>query len=304
MSFDALVQYVAADAKSSIAGFLPELVLCVAIVLLLVVRVAGWRVRGDAYLISTIGALAALLVAVLDAREGSLFLPLVEKSPHSPRVGAELFTGMIVYDHFTQFWRILLAGFLVLFLRLTRLTGVPDDEDGPDIYSLVIGSTIGLMSMASANHVLMIFLAMELASVPTYILAGLNKGRRQASEAALKYAVYGAAASGVMIYGMSLLCGVLGSLHLPTMAERLAATLGDPALADRQTMLVLGGLFFAVGLAFKLATFPFHFWAPDVFEGATAEMGAFLSVASKAGALALTMRVALTFAGGPLVPEP
>ena len=114
----------------------------------------------------------------------------------------------------------------------------------------------------------------------------------------MKYAVFGAGTAGVMLYGMSLLVGVLGSAHLPTMTARLAAMLQDPSHveAGRSTVLILGGLMLTVGVAFKLSAVPFHFWAPDVFEGATAEVAAFLSVASKAAALGLLVRLATGFA--------
>ena len=107
----------------------------------------------------------------------------------------------------------------MLFRRvLARLTGIADREDGQDFYTLALGATLGLCIMASANHLLTIFLGVEMASVPSYVLAGIVKGRRRSSEAALKYAVYGAGTAGVMLYGVSLLAGVLGTAHLPTMA--------------------------------------------------------------------------------------
>jgi NADH-quinone oxidoreductase subunit N len=129
------------------------------------------------------------------------------------------------------------------------------------------------------------------------VLAGILKGRRRASEAALKYAVYGAGAAGVMLYGISLLAGLVGSAHLPTIATRLVA-MDIPAMAAGEgggslMVLALSGLMIMVGLAFKLSAVPFHFWCPDVFEGASAEVDAFLSVASKAAAMALLVRVAL-----------
>ncbi len=160
--------------------------------------------------------------------------------------------------------------------------------------------------MVTANHALMVVLGIEMASVPCYVLAGILRHRRTSSEAALKYAVFGAAAAGVMLYGISLLSGVLGSAHLPTMAQRLADFLqnrGDPQYHNTAVVLVLGGLMMAVGLAFKLSAVPFHFWAPDVFEGAPAEVGMFLSIASKAAAVALLTRLALLFSGGLLSPS-
>ena len=99
----------------------------------------------------------------------------------------EIFTGMLVYDGFSVFMRGLLLGFLVLFIVFTAISGIPDRDDGPDIYSLVLGATLGFCLMAAANHLLMVFMAVEMASVPCYVLAGMLKGRKVASEAALKY---------------------------------------------------------------------------------------------------------------------
>lgn len=149
--------------------------------------------------------------------------------------------------------------------------------------------------MVSANHLLTVFMGVEMASVPSYVLAGLMKGRKKASEAALKYSVYGAGAAGVMLYGISLLAGLLNTAHLPTIAQRLAEKLSASPGPAGEEMVVLGlaGLMIAVGMAFKLSAVPFHFWCPDVFEGATAEVNAFLSIASKAAALALLVRVVL-----------
>jgi len=206
----------------------------------------------------------------------------------------EIFTGMLVYDTFSVYVRSILLAFAVLFVIFTKLTGIPDREDGPDIYSLVLGATIGMCMMASANHLLTVFLSVEMASVPSYVLAGLVKGRKHASEAALKYSVFGAGAAGVMLYGISLIAGLLNTAHLPTIAAQLADKFSGPLPPTEElTVLALGGLLISVGLAFKLSAVPFHFWCPDVFEGATAEVNAFLSIASKAAALALLIRVAL-----------
>src|SRR4029077_4890745 len=144
--------------------------------------------------------------------------------------------------------------FAVLFAIFTRISGMPDRDAAPDIYTLVLGATLGMCLMASANHLLMVFLGVEMASVPSYALAGVLKGRRQSSEAALKYAVYGAGAAGIMLYGISLLAGLLGSVHIPTMAVRLAELLGQGSFDQHVGMvLALGGLMILVGVAFKLS---------------------------------------------------
>ena len=203
----------------------------------------------------------------------------------------ELFGGLLAFDSLTAYIRLLLMGFLVLFILFTKVSGIPDREDGADFYSLVLGSTLGMCLMASANHILMVFMAVEMASVPSYALAGLLKGRKTSSEAALKYAVYGAGAAGIMLYGLSLLAGVLGTCHLPTMAKQLAQLAATGMPGGTGLTLAIGGLMVTAGLAFKLSAVPFHFWCPDVFAGAAAEVGAFLSVASKTAAVALLLRV-------------
>ena len=278
-------------ADSSLVAFLPELVICLTILALLALRVPRWGWRIDSFWIALIGTLAAFAYAA----PWQLVAPLTDEAASQaaaiPRM--EIFTGMLVYDPFSVFVRSLLLAFALLLVLLTRLTGIPDREDAADIYSLFLGATLGMCLMASANHLLTVFLSVEMASVPSYALAGLLKGRRQASEAALKYSVYGAGAAGVMLYGISLLAGLLHTAHLPTLAVQLAAKLAQPLPAGEMMVLALAGLMIAVGLAFKLSAVPFHFWCPDVFEGATAEVDAFLSIASKGAALALVVRVAL-----------
>jgi len=277
------------SADSSLVCFLPELTLCATIVLMLLVRVFDWGRRADAFFFALIGSAVALCFAA----PWSHLVQGVNPADPAAVSRMEIFTGMLVYDSFTVYARTVLLGFAILFAIFTKLSGIPDQEDGPDIYTLVLGATLGMCLMASANHLIMIFMAVEMASVPSYALAGMLKGRRTASEAALKYSIYGAGAAGVMLYGISLLAGVLNTAHLPTMAMELATRIDAGMASGEVIALVLGGLMLTVGLAFKLSAVPFHFWAPDVFEGAAAEVGAFLSIASKAAALALLVRVAL-----------
>jgi NADH-quinone oxidoreductase subunit N len=210
----------------------------------------------------------------------------------SPDTSLTAFGGMLVFDNFTVFIKVFLYGFVTLVILLTLLTGIPDKEDSADFFCLLFGATIGMTVMASASHLLMVFIGIEMASLPSYALAGFLKGRRQSSEAALKYVVYGGGASGVMLYGISLLAGKFDSGFLPTIVREIGAgnNLTDPVV-------IMGLTFLLLGVGFKLASVPFHFWCPDVFEGAAAEVGAFLSVASKGAALALLARVALGVGG-------
>lgn len=293
MTFESLISSLTADSAQSAWALAPEITLCATIVLMLLVRLPRIGQRLNVGVLALAGALVALYFTA----------PWTNLGPDpDPRVGSQIFTGLLVFDSLTVYFRTVLLAFAALFIVLTWLTGIPDREDGPDIYTLVLGGTLGMSLMCSANHLFMVFLAVEMASVPSYVLAGLLKGRKQSSEAALKYAVYGAGAAGVMLYGISLLTGLTGTAHMPTMARELAAIL-PAASASKLLVLATAGLMVMVGLAFKLSAVPFHFWCPDVFEGAAAEVNAFLSVASKAAALALLLRVALGLGAGSHLPE-
>jgi NADH-quinone oxidoreductase subunit N len=293
MSFYDLVQSALNDTLgTSLRAFAPELAICATIVLLLLARMILSARSGGAFVLAFAGSLVALYLAAPwhYLEPGAALASGVQKA-------TPIFTGMLVYDKFSVSMRGLLLVFAVLFAVFTRISRVPEDEEATEFFVLILGATLGMCLMVSANHMLIVFLGIEMASVPSYALAGLLKHRRQSSEAALKFAVFGGATAGVMLYGISLLAGALGSVHIPTMATQLAAIVDSGLGAERGLVLALGGLMVAVGLAFKLSAVPFHFWAPDVFEGATAEVGAFLSVASKAAALGLLARLAIAFSG-------
>lgn len=261
------------------------------------------RFAPEVVLIGTIAAilLARQFAALRHAHLGALALggtmaaALALAGPNlglwQPVPAGPAFAGLLSYDAFGQFLRTLLIGFAVLSVILSRITGIPDAEDSADYYTLLLGGTLGMCMMVSANHLLMVFVGMEMASLPSYALSGFMKGQRRGSEAALKYVLFGAAASGVMLYGISLVAGSMGTGSLPAIAAGIAegARAGSVPLP-----LVVGGLFILVGFGFKLGAVPFHFWLPDVFEGAAAEVGAFLAVASKAAAVGVTARVLLT----------
>ena len=307
------------DLMSSLPRFLPELLVCAAIVLLLFLRLFRGFQRARLGLVALVLTLAALVVAlfqwgVLSLLHGFLPEPMyrgceaaylwvaslmgiqradaLDLGAANSTMATWMFNGLLIYDYLTIFLRCFLLGFAALMIWLTLTTGIPDREDSADFYVLLLGATLGMMLMASANHLLMVFIAVEMASVPSYALAGFLKGRRKSSEAALKYVVYGGGAAGVMLYGISLLAGRFGTGYLPDVAAAYVRCLPgfDPVL-------ILGTLFLLIGVGFKLAAVPFHFWCPDVFEGASAEVAGFLSVASKAAAVALLARLVLVFTG-------
>lgn len=282
LTLESLQRYTASllGATGDIAAFGPETVLAGTIVVLLLARLVTTR--------------AHLGIVALAGAGLALYLAYEQWSPGM--ASREIFQGMLVADDFTVYLRLFLLSFTVLVIVLTMLTGIPDAEDSADFHTLLLGSVIGMAMMAAANNLLMIFLAVEMASVPSYAMAGFLKGRRQSSEAALKYVVYGGAAAGVMLYGLTLLGGMYGSLHLPSIAKAMLADFAQGGVTFNP-LLLLALMLILVGVSFKLSAFPFHFWCPDVFEGAAAEVAAFLSVASKGAAVALVARFTMTLSG-------
>jgi len=274
----------------SVGMFAPELVLSATIVALLLFRLFNAENIIPSYFVALLGALLAFTSAFVQ-----FYYIMNAQAVES----ISIFSGMLVVDGLTVFFRLLLLLFLILVTALTVLSGIPDDEDSPDFYTLLFGSMVGMLMMVSTNHLLMMFLAMEMASVPSYVMVGFLKGRRTSSEASLKFVIYGAGAAGVMLYGISLLAGITGTAELPELAKHLSMIvqtetgLGDPIARAVMiaTVLVL------VGFAFKLSAVPFHFWCPDAFEGAAAEVAGYLSVASKAAAFGMLIRLLMALIG-------
>ena len=214
MNLDSLVQSVVQDTigpGASLWAFRPELALCATIILILLARtfVPRWR---SATLCLTLAGLAAAMYFAFPWRWLSESI--------SPPVA--IFTGTLLSDSFTVVMRCLLLLFAILFVVFTQMARPAGSRDDmTEFYVLILGALVGMCLMISANHLLIVLLGVEMASVPCYVLAGMQRDRSKSSEASLKYAVFGAGAAGVMLYGLSLLAGVLGSAHLPTMTARL-----------------------------------------------------------------------------------
>lgn len=286
---------------ASVRAWSPELVLLATLIILLLQRMVWPAWKRAAHVTMFLGSLLAAGLCFWQSNPGSM--------GHGIEAGA--FLNILQLDQFGHFLRIFLLVFIVLFTVLTWLSGWPKRDDLAEFYLLILGAVIGMSVMVTARNMLVVFLGMEMASLPSYVLAGFEKQHRRAGEAAMKFAVFGAAMAGVMLYGLSLLGGILGSLDLPTMGKNLAL-LASEGFRGHGAALALGTLMVLAGIGFKLSAVPFHFWLPDVFEGASAQVGAFLSVVSKAAALGLLTRIvfglldasesALTGPMGPLVP--
>jgi len=201
-----------------------------------------------------------------------------------------LLGGVFVLDPFALFFQVIavVAAGLVILTSLGYFEGLTPYRG--EFYSLLLFASLAITLMAAAVDLIMVYISIEMLSITSYVLTGFLRQDRKSSEAAIKYFLYGAAASAAMLYGMSFLYGVTGSTDL----AQIAATLRGGVTGS------LGGLVFSavvlllVGFGFKVSAVPFHQWAPDVYEGAPTPFTAFLSVGSKAAGFAVLVRVFLT----------
>lgn len=202
-------------------------------------------------------------------------------------VGIELFNGLVRLDSLGRAFKLLCLASSALFLvfSLTARETAKRFHDSVEYVVLTLTLTLGMMLLVSSNNVLMFYLAMELLSFTSYLLTGFVDRDEKTIEAAIKYLLYGAVASGIMIYGLSLLYGLTGSLDFTLMRTYLAGhDVSGP-------MLFIAVAFTLAGLGFKIAVFPFHLWSPDVYEGAPTAFSAFLSVGPKVAGFAVLIRI-------------
>jgi NADH-quinone oxidoreductase subunit N len=197
---------------------------------------------------------------------------------------AWLFSRMVVQDPFALFFKVIfaLAAMAAVWMSLdsAEITGMRQGE----YYGLLLSSTLGMYYMSSASNLLMAYLALEFVSLTSYVLSGFLRHDRRSGEAALKYLIYGGVASGTMIYGMSWIFGLTGSMDFAQI--HAALTHGDP----NKLALFVAVVLILVGFGYKIAAVPFHMWVPDVYTGAPIPITAFLAVGSKAAGFALLMR--------------
>jgi proton-translocating NADH-quinone oxidoreductase, chain N len=257
--------------------------------------VAPRRLRDGVYAgIATLASLVALGVTVFYVASGTGVA--FDSAVGDTSTGIALFGGQVLVDGMALL-------FTVVFTSVTALVSVASydymrgREDRSLYYSLVLLAATGMTLMAAANGLAVGFIALELSSLPSYALVAILKQNRGSVEAGLKYFLVGALSSAVLVYGISLVYGATGSLLLTeTYASEglptIAGAVGDGATPA--PVLGLGVVMVLGGLAFKTATVPFHFWAPEAYEGAPGPVSAFLSSASKAAGFALLLRVFVT----------
>ena len=199
------------------------------------------------------------------------------------------FAGMVRADPFAVFLGIVVvaatvAGVLLSYAYLRR-----EDLEAPEYFALILLSASGMLMMTTANDLIVVFLALEVLSIPLYALAAFDRRRLRSQEAGLKYFVLGAFSSAVFLYGIALTYGATGTTSL----TGIASFLSENTLFEQGTLLAGLGLLL-VGLGFKVAAVPFHMWTPDVYQGAPTPVTAFMAAATKAAAFAAILRIVTT----------
>lgn len=251
------------------ASILPEILILVLAILILILepfwkedqrRNAGWLTAG--------GLFAAMIISLLFARPGE---------------PTAVLGGMIRFDWLGFFFKMMFmfAG------AATALLLMDHDRAGHrgESYVLLLASLLGMNLMAVSSDLVMLYLAIETASIPLYILAGFLLNDERSTEAGFKYLLFGTVASTIMLYGFSLIFGFSGTTDLYTLAAVFTSGSISPLLAFGVLTLII------VGLGFKLAIVPFHFWAPDVYQGSPTPIAGYLSTASKAAGFAVVVRL-------------
>jgi NADH-quinone oxidoreductase subunit N len=251
---------------------LPEIILSIGASILLCAPVIGWRDR-----VSAKWAMLVLLVITAIAVVGcSWWVMDIAQSRN--------LQSMFALDGFAIFFKVLFVGTIAMVVLLSEDFLAEERYSPWEYYSLLAFALCGMMFMASGVHLITIYIGLELMSLSSYILAGFYKNEQKSTEAAMKYFVLGAVSSGILLYGISLIYGVCGSLNLLDVAASMSTIIQNDAL-------MFGIMLLGAGLCFKIAAAPFHVWTPDVYEGAPTPITAFLSTASKAAAFSIFARI-------------
>ena len=259
---------------------LPELTLSALALLLLAVDVlAVKRVKAWALAISIAGLMAALVMVLTPPMTGRSF-------------------GMLAHDDFSMFFKALAILSAILILFLSEKDEVLMGKGCGTYAALIVLSTLGVLFLSSAEDLLILFVGLELTTVPLFILAGYLRRDPKSSESAVKFLLVGAFSTGLMVFGMSYLYGITGSTSFAGLRDWLA----QAALAGWDlTLFIVGAFFLLAGLGFKMSLVPFHQWTPDVYHGAPTPITAFFSVSREAGVIAVLLRLFGAFVSPSLI---
>ena len=254
---------------NSLTHFWPELILTVTVLVAIIADLL-YR-KEDSFKVAwwVLGGLALTLFAVRMSG-GAL---------------SGLFMGTIAMDPFANFFKVLVLISTTFVILMSFDSADLKGYRVGEYFSIMAIMAFGLFLMASAIDVIMVYLAIEIVSIMSFFLAGYLKKKQDSNEASLKYVIYGAFSSGIMLYGLSLLFGLTGTTKFFEMREAIAQLGPEANLA-----LILSAVFILVGFGYKISAVPFHFWTPDVYEGSPTTITAYLSVAPKAAGFAMLIR--------------
>ncbi|MEJ2111173.1 MAG: NADH-quinone oxidoreductase subunit N [Acidobacteriota bacterium] len=256
---------------SDLKLFYPEIIITVAILLVVIGDLVFTRIsRSLTFCLTALGMVAAIIASIrlFDADPGTLFF------------------GVISLDPMSIFFKIflILTSFFVLFA--TSGSRELAKSNMGEFYSLLLGVTLAMMLLASSADMLMLYLALEMVSIGSYIMVGYLRNDRQSNEASLKYLLFGAVSAGAMLYGMTLIYGLTGTTKLAAVREAFVHGIAS----NNNPILLIATVLIMAGFGFKIAAVPFHFWCPDVYSGAPTPVTAFLSIAPKAAGFAVLIR--------------
>ncbi|MGZ4104930.1 MAG: NADH-quinone oxidoreductase subunit N [Actinomycetota bacterium] len=258
-------------------AILPEIIVTVTIIAVLVI---------DLFLPDRAKSINGAVSMTGVAGAGIALVSLVEGGTR------KTFGGMFVLDNYAMLFKFLfiaVAAFLIL-MSVTYLNEVVRNIQG-EFYFLLLTALLGMLVMPSARDLLALFVALETVTVPGFIIAGFKKHDNSSNEAAVKFFLFGVLASAVMLFGMSLIYGVTKSTNLYEIARVLSTKQYPTALPHADAVIFASILLIIVGFGFKVSAVPFHFWAPDTYEGSPVPVAAFLSVASKAAGFAGLLQI-------------
>jgi len=263
------VEPILAPESIDLIALAPVLVLSVFAMLVLVLDL--WGGRNKSLLVFT--SLVGLLMTAISA---------FAKHP----IPAYSFNDSYIVDHLSLFFICIFTISSALAILLSVEYNEREGIRAGEYYALILFCTVGMILLASSTDMIMIFLGIEIVSICLYVLAGIRRNDHRSNEAALKYFLLGAFATGFLLYGMTLVYGSTGSTNLFKIAE----VVQNPS-AQSNPLLLMGLVLLVIGFGFKVASVPFHMWAPDVYQGAPTPVTAFMAVGPKAAAFAAFFRV-------------
>lgn len=252
---------------------LPEIIVAIGASILLIVPVIGGRRNEESARWWMLGLMGVTAISIVFCSAAAENLELTHG-----------FQRMFALDAFSIFFKLLFVVIMALVTLLSEDFLRESRYSAWEYYSLLSFALCGMMFMASGVHLITIYIGLELLSLSSYILAGYYKNETRSTEAAMKYFVLGAVSSAILLYGLSLIYGVCGSLNLLDIEKAMSTLIANDAL-------MFGIMLLGAGLCFKIAAAPFHVWTPDVYVGAPTPITAFLSTGSKAAAFAVFARV-------------